>query len=280
MAFLTDIFNSFTGQQPTPQSTIIDTNQMLQGGLGTLQGLTPQLNAISGQLGAGMTANQLANENSIFGPAANQLQQGAYSSILDQLNMGENLSPALTNDITRKLYESGAASGFGTTNAGRGNIILQTGLAGEQRGQQRRNEALRAVGLLPSSTSQYNPNPLDVLGQGSQIGADIRNVQAAQDNYKNTVEQIKADNFSSLLNTGTRLLGGVAGGFIGAATGNPVGGAMAGMTVGGSVFGRPKSQGAFGSGSTGLFNFLGSGQGAYADQLNAARANSVPALPV
>lgn len=229
------LFGGLTGQQPTPQSTIIDTRQMLQGGLNQLQDVTPQLNTISGQLGAGMTKNQLANESTIFGPSANQLQQQTYSSILDQLKMGESLSPELTNDITRKLYESGAASGFGASSAGRGNVILQTGLEGEKRGMQRRNEALNAVGLLPSSRSQYNPNPLDVLGQGEALGNDIREVQQAKDDYANEVQQIKANNFTSLLNTGAKLLGIGASLGTSAATGGVLTNPISGF---GRLFGR------------------------------------------
>lgn len=229
--FFGDLFNSFTGQAPQTTYNPLSPQQGLSQAYGLAQGLVPQYAALNQALQPVMTGLQLSNENQIYGPQANTLRQNTYQSILDQLNMGENLSPALQADITRKLFESGAASGFGASAAGRGNVILQTGLEGEARGRQRREDALRATHILPASRYSYQPTEMPDVG-GIYQGLQQQNM--IQNNLDNQNELVRQQNFTNLLNTGGRLLGGIAGGL----TGNPFA-AMAGSQIGGSLFTGP-----------------------------------------
>lgn len=262
--FFSDLFNSFTGQQATPTYNALSPQQGLSQAYGIAQGLVPQYAALNQALQPVQTGLQLANENQIYGPQANTLRQNTYQSILDQLNLGESLSPELTADITRKLFESGASTGFGASDAGRGNVILQTGLEGEARGRARRAEALGATGMLPVSSFQYQPTAMPDVGG---IYGDLQTQNRIQNQMDNQAEQIRQDNFSSLLNTGGRLLGAVGGGIIGSA-GGPLGTAMgvsAGSQIGGSLFGRGQQgqqQGGFNSVLQGLvFNKMMGGIG-------------------
>lgn len=263
--FLSDLFQGVTGQKATPQQNIINTQDAMNQGYSTLNSLTPQMIDYNKKLNNAFTDQQLSTENKIYGPAANNLRQGTYKSILDQLNMGENLSPELQNDITRKLYESGAATGFGSSAAGRGNVILQTGLEGERRGQQRRAAALGATSALPAS--HFSPNEDTGFNEASGLAGDIRNVQAQKDDYENLKEDIRRKNFASLINTGGRIagtvVGGVFGGPMGAQIGGQVGGsAFTGSGVAGVNQGQPQGGGGMGGMFSSLFSSFGKGGGA------------------
>ena len=253
MAFFDDLFNSLTGQQATPTYNPLSPQAGLSQAYGIAQGLVPQYASLNQALQPVMTGLQLSNENQIYGPQANTLRQNTYQSILDQLNMGESLSPELTADITRKLFESGAASGFGASDAGRGNVILQTGLEGEARGRARRSDALNATNLLPTSRYSYQPTAMPDVGG---IYGDLQQQNAIQNQFENEAEQIRQQNFSSLLNTGGRLLGAVGGGIAGSMIAPGFGtimGAQAGSQIGGSIFGSGAQQQA---GQQGGFNSI------------------------
>lgn len=256
-SFLGDLFDSVTGQMATPQRTIIPLSEQLAQGGSLLQSqILPQNIAYNQALAPAMTDLQLGVQNQIFGPAANQLQRGTYQSILDQLNLGESLSPGLTADINRKLLESGAATGFGATPAGTGNIILQTALEGERRGQMRRNEALGAVGQLPVSRYQFQPQ--DVTGALLGLSSGVQQEQAARDELANVTEDIRRKNFSALINTGTKIAGMVAGGIF--SGGNPMA-IQAGGNIGGSLLGSSGVAGMGGGGGTGFASILSGLQG-------------------
>lgn len=226
MAFFDDIMGIFGGGGDVQQPQIMSTQDVINQTYGTLQGALPGFTAYNQALQPVMTGLQLANQNQIFGPAANQLQQGTYQSILDQLNLGESLSPELTADITRKLLESGSATGFGASPGGVGNIILQTALEGERRGQMRRNEALGAIGMLPTSSYQYQPQG---LFNANDIFGDIRGVQAAEQEAAAMAAAQQQQEFNQLFSTGLQIAGTVAGGIFGGG----IPGAIAGGTLGG-----------------------------------------------
>lgn len=271
-SFLGDLFDSFTNQQATPQQTIIPTTDLLNRGYSTATGLAPSVAALNAAYQPIITGTQLASENQVFGDAANQVQRGAYQSILDNLNLGNTVSSDLQDLITTNTLQQLGASGIGSADAGKlfgARSLLSAGL---DLGAQRRNEALQAAGLLPSSrmTPQVQGIP-DPMG----IANAIQGEQAAMDQYANIAENTRRNNFSSLINTGTRILGMVAGGIIGAKTGDPVGGVMAGGAIGGSILGKsgvagvgqPQAQqsgggGGFSSILSGLFNRGGSANSA------------------
>lgn len=251
-----DIFGALTGQQAIPQATILNTGDAYNQGLAASMAGIPALNSYNNALAQGQVATGLGVQNSIYGPDANALQRGAISSVLGNLNLGTNLSPELTADITRKLSETGSMSGFGYSPAGIGNIALQTGLEANALGRQRQSDALNAIRGLPMSSFEYqNDRGLTPL-QGME---DVSSVQAAQDQLANIQEQARAENFSALLNTGTKILGGIGGGFLGAAMGNPVGGALGGAAAGSTVFGRAGNQGQSLGMLAGLFGNMGRG---------------------
>lgn len=262
--FLSDLFASVTNQQATPQQTIIPTTDLLNRGYSTATGLAPQVAAFNQAYQPIITGNQLASENQVFGGAANQLQRGTYQSILDNLNLGNSVSPELQDLITTNTLQQLGQSGIGSADAGKlfgARSLLSAGL---DLGAQRRAEALQATGRLPSSTMQPQVQGIpDPTGISNAIQAE----QAAMDQFANVAENTRRNNFSSLINTGTRILGMVAGGIIGAKTGDPVGGVMAGGAIGGSILGKtgvagvgqpqapaPSGGGGFTSILSGLFN--------------------------
>lgn len=235
MAFFDDLFSSITNQQATPQQTIIPTSELLGQGYSTATGLAPQVAALNAAYQPIITGNQLASENQVFGPQANLVQRGAYQSVLDELNLGNSVSPELQDLITTNTLQQLGASGVGSADAGKlfgARSLLSAGL---DLGRARRAEALNASNQLPSSRFQPGtigvPDPMGIAGM-------IDQEQAARDDYANIVEDTRRKNFSSLINTGTRILGMVAGGIIGAKTGDPVGGVMAGGAIGGSILGQ------------------------------------------
>lgn len=240
MAFLDDFLGSFTNQQAAPQQTIIPTNQLFGQAFGTLNStVAPGILGFNQALAPGLTDVQLGVTNQLD-PNILGNYRGANQAYLDQLNMGESLSPALSADITRKLLETGAATGFGASPGGIGRVALQTALEGEARGRQRRADAFSAGTTgMQISNQLYDPDLYSQLGlkQANMLAGDIRDVQAQQDNLANVTENIRRNNFSSIMNTGGRILGMIGGGFIGSALGNPVGGVQAGGAAGGSIFG-------------------------------------------
>lgn len=271
MAFFDDLFDSVTNQQATPQSTILDPYQTASQGYGMATGLAPQVAALNQAYQPIITGTNLASQNQIFGPAANQLQQGTYQSILDNLNLGNSVSPELQDLITTNTLQQLGTSGIGTADAGKlfgARSLLSAGL---DLGAQRRAEALQATGMLPTSRQSLAQMSQGVLGIPNPD--DFTNAlyaqQAQKDQYANISENIRRENFSNLINTGGRILGTAAGAYFGAMAGNPIGGAQAGGAVGGSLLGHtgvggyqsnnPSSQGGDGFTSilSGLFNRTG-----------------------
>ena len=125
MAFLDDLFDSFTNQQAVPQQTIIPTNDLFGQAFGTLNStVAPGILGFNQALAPGLTDVQLGVTNQLD-PSILGNYRGANQAFLDQLNMGESLSPALSADITRKLLETNAATGFGASPGGIGRVALQ-----------------------------------------------------------------------------------------------------------------------------------------------------------
>lgn len=261
MAFLDDIFGAFTGQQAAPQQTIIPTSDLLGQAYGAATAAAPGVIAYNRALAPGLTEIQQGVQEQIFGPAAGALQKGYYQSVLDQLNLGGTVPQDLQDLITTNTLQQLGRSGVGATDLGKifgARSLLSAGLdlAG-----QRRAEAGGAVGQLPLSRYTYQA---DRGFTPSEIGADIRGVQAAQDEYKNLQEDIRRQNFSSLLNTGGRILGTAAGAF-----GGPLGASIGG-SIGGSLFqgsrvgGRPQIGGpqyGIGGGNLNILSSLFGGGG-------------------
>lgn len=233
MGFFDDLIGGLTGQQSTPQQTIIPTSQLLNQAYGTATNQAGNVQALNAAYQPIITGTQLANENQIYGPAANQVRQGAYQSILNNLNLGNAVPQDLQDLITTNTLQQLGSSGLGASDAGKlfgARSLLSAGL---DLGAQRRNEALQATNLLPTSHYQYNPIGIpNVEGIAGMIDQE----QAARDNLANIQEQVRQSNFSSLINTGGRILGTVAGGVVGGMMGNPVGGVMAGQAIGGGLF--------------------------------------------
>lgn len=259
--FFSDLFDSITNQQATPQQTIIPTTDLLNQGYNTATGLAPQVSALNQAYQPIITGNQLASENQVFGSAANQLQRGAYQSILDNLNLGNTVSPDLQDLITTNTLQQLGRSGIGSADAGKlfgARSLLSAGL---DLGASRRNEALNASSMLPSSrmTPQVQGIP-DPMG----IANAIQGEQAAKDQFANIAENTRRNNFSALINTGGRILGTAVGAYFGGPAG-----AQMGAQIGGSLGGKTGvagygtesqgggSDGGFTSILSGLFNKTG-----------------------
>lgn len=261
MGFFDDVFDSITGQQATPQQTIIPTSELLTKGYSTAEALAPQVASLNKAYQPIITGNQLASEQQVFGDAANQLQRGTMQSFLDELNLGNSVSPELQDLITTNTLQQLGRSGVGSTDLGKlfgARSLLSAGL---DLGRQRREDALRATGVLPSTS--FRP-PTIGIPDPMNISSMIDQEQAARDNFANLQEDIRRENFSSLINTGGRILGGVAGGIfggpMGAQVGSSIGGSLGGKTGVAGVNSRGSSGGdGFTSILSGLFGGNGSG---------------------
>lgn len=282
--FLSDLTGAFTGQQTTPQSTIIPTSDLLNQSYGAAAAATPAYLAYQKPLATGLTDIQLGVANQID-PSILGNYRGANQSILDQLNMGTNMSPELQAEITRGLLSTNAASGFGASAGGAGNIYYQTAMDKQNLLRQRQQDALNAgTNGLGISHSFYQPSGFI---SPEAIAGDIRGVQSAKDELANTTEQIRQNNFKNLLSTGFKIAGGIAGSFAGP------GGAMIGSNIGGSLiqgggvggsYGQPQQSNGFGSFLNGIF---GNGTPQYGNGAGQQYANnegdllsSVKASPV
>lgn len=291
MAFLDDIFGAITGEQSTPQQTIIDTGDLLNQTYGALTAAAPGVIAYNRALAPGLMDVQLGVERQ-FDPNVANLRAATSKSILDELGLGTQLPQDLQERVVRQALEGNAATGFGVGPGGRGLVAADLGLTGMDIANRRRAEAQGYVRGSPLPGQLYQPQGIMDAGAVAQ---DIRGVQAAKDEYANLVEDTRKSNFASLLNTGTRILGGVAGGFIGGMLGNPVGGAMGGAAAGNSIFGggvagvpRGTIGGpgfGIGGGGGGLSSILsglfgGGGGGQYANEFYRQKGMAIPALPI
>lgn len=258
--FFTDLFGGLTGQQATPQQTIIPTNDLLTQSYGSLNGVVaPGLVGFNRALAPGLTDVQLGVTNQID-PSILGNFRGANASILDQLNLGSSMSPELQNEITRNLLATNAATGFGASAGGVGGIQYQTAIDKQNLLRQRQQDALAAgTNGLGISNRIYNPTQFTNLGAGiaQGIGQDIRGVQAAQDELANLQEDIRRQNFSSLINTGGRILGTAAGAVFGGGIGAQLGGTIGGSLFTGSrVAGQQQPQSQQGNGFSSLLSGL------------------------
>lgn len=274
--FFTDLFDAVTGQQATPQQTIIPTSDLLSQTYGQLQGQVPNVLAYNRALAPGLTDIQLGVQDQIFGPAANQLQKQTYQSILDNLNLGGSISPELQDLITTNILQGNTRSGLGTSEAGRLFGARSLLSAGIDLGTQRRNEALRATNLLPSSSYTYQPQGLFSPGE---VAGDIRGVQAQQDELANLTEDIRRQNFSSLINTGGRIAGTVVGGIYGGGAGAQIGGQIGGSFITGSrVAGQQQPQSQQGNMFSSILSGLGGMGGGGGGNTNFPQAQAVNGL--
>lgn len=265
-SFFGDIFDAVTGQQATPQSTIIPTNELLGQSFGAAAGqVAPGILAFNQALAPGMTDIQLGVANQLD-PSILANFRGANRSILDQLNLGTRMDPELERELVGNLMESGAQTGFGGSSAGLGNVLLQQASAKEALRQQRVQNALGAgTSGMGVSGSLYNPDLYSQLGMGaaSGIAQNIQQVQAAQDEAVNMAEDIRRQNFSALLNTGGKIAGSVIGGIYGGPMGAQMGGNIGGSMIQGSRVGGQRRGSAIGGQQYGI-----GGQGGGGDYMS------------
>lgn len=234
MAFFEDLFQGLTGQQATPQQTIIPVNDLVNQTYGTLNtGVAPGLVGFNQALAPGLTDVQLGVTNQID-PSILANYRGANKSILDQLNLGGGLGEELQNQVITNALQGNAATGFGVGNGGRGLVARDLGLTSLDLIRQRQADALNAgtTGLGVSSNI-YNPSRYTQLGAelSQGIAGRIQGEQAARDELANVTEDIRRKNFASLINTGGRILGTGLGAAFGGAAGAQIGG-----NIGGSLF--------------------------------------------
>lgn len=268
MAFFDDLFSAVTGQQTAPQATIIPTADLLAQSYGALNSqVAPGLINFNAQLAGVPGATSLTDIGlgvaDKLSPSILGNLRGAQTSILDQLNLGTQMSPELQAEITRNLLSTNTASGFGASAGGVGNVLYQTALDKEALGRQRRLDALGAGGQgLAQSQTLYNPDLYSQIGtsQANAIAGDIQQVQAARDELANVTENIRQQNFASLLNTGGKIAGTVAGGIFGGPGGAAIGGNIGGSLIqGGGVGGQPKRSAGGGGLFSGIMDMFGGG---------------------
>lgn len=249
---MANFFDVLFGNAPQDTYNPLSPQQGLSQSYGILQGLLPQYTTLNQQKALADAATQQSVEAQIYGPQANQLRQGLYQMGLDQLNMGENLSPALEADLTRKIMEARGQAGTGATQLGAESGIYELALQRELRGQQRRAEARGLTSMLPTSNFQYQPTSIpDVGGIYGQLQIANQN-QNAFDNYqRQQAFQGEMDKYNAITSKIGMIGGAATGSFAG-----PLGtvmGAQTGSQLGGSLFGRGAQQQA---GQQGGFNSL------------------------
>lgn len=258
MAFFDDLFDSITGQQATPQQTIIPTSDLLGQAYATAIGQAPNVIAYNQALAPGLTNVQLGVERQ-YDPNIAALRAATSRSILDNLNLGGALDPELQNMVITNALEGNAATGFGVSQGGRGLVARDLGLTSLDLARQRRQEALGAVRSSPSLDSLFRT---DRGITPDVVASDIRSVQAARDELANLTEDIRRQNFSSLLNTGGRIAGTVIGGVFGGGMGAQLGGQVGGSLITGSrVAGQQRQTSSGGGGLGSILNGLMSGGG-------------------
>lgn len=272
-SFFTDLFDSLTGQQAVPQQTIIPTADLLSQTYGTMAGtVAPGILAYNRALAPGLTDIQLGVERQ-YDPNIANLREATTKSILEELNLGGALGEELQNQVITNALEGTAASGFGVGQGGRGLVARDLGLTSLDLARQRRGEALGAVRSSPSLSSLYQPQGFI---QPESVAGSIQGVQAAQDEYANLQEDIRRQNFSNLIRTGFKIIGGVAGGVFGGPAGAQMGASAGGAVVQGSgVAGVNRGGGNGGGGSifTNILNGIGGPQyGIGANASNQANA--------
>lgn len=271
MSFFDDLFDSVTGQSVAPQSTIIPTNELLGQSFGSLNSqVAPGLLAWNQALAPGLTDVQLGVANQLD-PSILANFRGANKSILDQLNLGGTLDQELQNQVVTNALEGNAASGFGVGVGGRGLVARDLGLTSMDLLRRRQQDALASgTSGMGVSKGLYDPLSYSQLGLGaaSGIAENIQQVQAAKDEAANMAEDIRRQNFSSLLNTGGRILGTVVGGVYGGPGGAVMGGNIGGSLIQGSRVGGRGQAGGGGMGGSqftsllsGLFSSGGGGGG-------------------
>lgn len=267
--FFGDIFDAVTGQQAAPQQTIIPTNELMGQSFGMLGStVAPGILGFNQALAPGLVDVQLGVANQLD-PSILANFRGANKSILDQLALGGNLGEELQNQVITNALEGNAATGFGVGVGGRGLVARDLGLTSMDLLRRRQQDALASgTSGMGVSKGLYDPLAYSQVGLGaaSGIAANIQQVQAAQDEAANIAEDVRRQNFSSLLNTGGRIAGTVAGGIFGGPGGAVMGGNIGGSLIQGSRVGGRGQGGAsspqFSSILSGLFSGMGgSGSG-------------------
>lgn len=261
MGMFDDIFGALTGQQTAPQQTIIPTDQLLAQSYGMLGGqVAPGLVAFNQALAPGLTDVQLGVANQLD-PSVLGNFRGANKSILDELNLGSQLGDELQNEVIKASLQGNTASGFGASAGGRGLVARDLGITGLDLLRRRQQDALGAgTSGLGVSNRLFDPQFYSQLGaqQAGAIAGDIQQVQAARDEAVNMAENIRQQNFASLLNTGGRIMGSVAGGIFGGPMGAQMGGSIGGSIFqGGGVAGQPRRQAGGGGGGFDLSSIMG-----------------------
>lgn len=238
--FLGDIFGGGGGGSPGFQPTFLSTGDLFSqagGMLPQLAGSEVAYNAaLAGIPGATSIPDvQLGVQEQIYGPAANQLQQETYQSVLDELRLGSSISPEMQDFVTQQTLQQLGSSGIGTADAGKifGARSLLDVLPRIL--QDRQDRALGAVKALPTLEKLFPTRQPFGDTAGLTLAQDIGNTQAAKNNFGMLQERERKSSFTSLLSTGARLLGMAGGGFLGSA-GGPLG-TLAGITAGGEIAG-------------------------------------------
>lgn len=279
--FFTDLFDAVTGQQAVPQQTIIPTSDLLSQTYGTMAGtVAPGVLAYNRALAPGLTDIQLGVERQ-YDPNIATLRGATTKSILDELNLGGGLGQELQEQVVRNALEGATASGFGSpvglSAGGRGLVARDLGITSLDLARARRGEALQAVRSSPALSSLYQPGGEISPGE---VAGSIQGVQAAQDEFANLKEDIRRKNFSSLISTGFKIIGGVVGGIYGGPAGAKMGSDAGGAVIQGSgVGGRSRAAQGGGSGGNQFSSILsgiggmggGGGGGGYGEAAFAAQ---------
>ena len=157
--FLGDFGSGATGQRAIPTRSQISPGDLYQG----MAGSVGPLSSINRDWNNNRARN--ANEvEDIYNPLQRNLRGTTTKSILDELNLGGNLSQEDQDFVTKKALQGNVASGFGISPGGRGMVARDLGLRSLDL---RNNRMDRARGFLaenPKGYQMYNEvtNPNDV----------------------------------------------------------------------------------------------------------------------
>lgn len=187
-SFLDEIGKTIFGQQDAADYKQYNAGEQLA----AAQGLLPQIGSFNQQVAQqqlGLIPIQNQMRGALYGQAINPLQSTYTQSILDNLNLGNQLPADVQQQVIQNALQGSAASGFGLSPGGRGLVGRDLGLSSLQIGGQRRAEALGALNsfrapelqgqLSPTTALDMQMNELQSQNFKSAQDASLRNANRA-----------------------------------------------------------------------------------------------------
>ena len=209
--FLGDFGQGATGQRQIPQLQQLSPQDLISGmgaSVGPLADMNIEWNNRLGPAYAN-TANRVED---IYNPRQRELRGSTTKSILDELNLGGNLSREDSDRIKQSALQGNVASGFGMSAGGRGAVARDLGL---QSLNLKNNRMDRARGFLAENPKGYQLYHPQTFADPSDIANNMIGNKNAENSY-NTFSSLldsqnKKNESGSLLDAVGSIFGGMGG---------------------------------------------------------------------